>query len=160
MYKESANNLVIIPDTKIYDLLQAYPFLEDKLISIAPAFSKLKNPVLRKTITRVTSIRQAAIVGNISLNELVNILRKEAGQSVEVFNEKTNKETEPRPLKIREEYNATEDLEAGVHPLAKVFNSIKGLAEGECYLLVTPFLPAPLIEKVAEKNFKVKSEPQ
>lgn len=160
MYKESADNLVITPDTKIYDLLQAYPFLEDKLISIAPAFSKLKNPVLRKTITRVTSLRQAAIVGNVSLNELVNKLRKEVGQNDESFKESIYMKTDTtqRPEKIKEVYNAAQDLDSGIHPLAKVMNSIKDLDEGECYLLVTPFLPAPLIEKVSEKNFKVKSE--
>lgn len=162
MYKESADNLVITPETKICDLLQAYPFLEEKLISITPAFSKLKNPVLRKTITRVTSLRQAAVVGNVSLNELVNKLRKEAGQNVESFIESLNMKTDTiqKPEKIKEIYDASPDLESGVHPLAKVMNAIKDLDEGECYLLVTPFLPAPLIEKVMEKNYKVKSEPQ
>lgn len=67
-------------------------------------------------------------------------------------------ENDLKPETIKEIYNAISDLEAGIHPLAKVINSIKDLDERECYLLVTPFLPAPLIEKVIEKNYKVKSE--
>ncbi|QQS35032.1 MAG: DUF2249 domain-containing protein [Ignavibacteriales bacterium] len=69
-------------------------------------------------------------------------------------------EIDLKPETIKEVYNAISDLEAGIHPLAKVMNSINELKEEESFLLITPFLPAPLIEKVSEKNFKVKSEPQ
>jgi hypothetical protein len=37
-------------------------------------------------------------------------------------------------------------------------SSIQLLSAEECFLLITPFLPAPLIEKVQEKGFKVKTE--
>ncbi len=50
--------LIITPKTKIYDLLEAYPELEDLLISMAPEFVKLKNPLLRKTIAKVANISQ------------------------------------------------------------------------------------------------------
>ena len=55
--------LIITPKTKIYDLFEGYPQLEDILIGSAPEFKKLKNPVLRKTITSITNIGQAAIIG-------------------------------------------------------------------------------------------------
>ncbi|MCU0409486.1 MAG: DUF1858 domain-containing protein, partial [Bacteroidales bacterium] len=58
--------LTISPRTKVGELLEAYPKLEAKLIETAPVFSKLKNPVLRKTITKVTSLKKAALVANIS----------------------------------------------------------------------------------------------
>jgi hypothetical protein len=41
---------------------------------------KLKNPVLRKTIARITSIGQAATVGGLDVQDLVNRLREKAGQ--------------------------------------------------------------------------------
>jgi hypothetical protein len=47
-------NLIISPKTKIYELLEAYPQLEETLIALAPPFKKLKNPVLRKTIAKIT----------------------------------------------------------------------------------------------------------
>ena len=50
--------------TKIADLLTAYPQLEDKLIGISPVFAKLKNPILRRTVARVTSVQQAATIAN------------------------------------------------------------------------------------------------
>ncbi len=54
------NKLIITPQTKVKELLDAYPELEPVLIDMAPAFKKLRNPVLRRTIARVTSIKQAA----------------------------------------------------------------------------------------------------
>ncbi|WP_297095775.1 DUF1858 domain-containing protein [uncultured Draconibacterium sp.] len=55
--------LIITPKTKIFDLLEAYPQLEDVLIRAAPPFKKLRNPVLRKTITKITTLSQAATIG-------------------------------------------------------------------------------------------------
>ena len=72
--------LVITPQTKVHELLEAYPELEDDLIEIAPVFRKLQNPVLRRTIARVTTLQQAALVGQVSVNLLVNTLRQKTGQ--------------------------------------------------------------------------------
>lgn len=68
--------LDITPQTLIGDLLKNYPQLEDTLIEIAPVFRKLKNPILRKTVARVTTLKQAAVVGNVSLSTMINELRK------------------------------------------------------------------------------------
>jgi len=160
MYSESKTKLIITPETKISELLNAYPAQEEKLIEIAPVFSKLKNPVLRKTITKVTSLRQASIVANLPINYLVNELREEAGQNSELYKENQLKENsmDLSFTTVKEIYDATSDLEEGKHPLAKVINDIQRLLKGESYLLITPFIPAPLIEKVREKGFNVKSE--
>ena len=72
--------LIITPQTKIAELLDAYPDLENVLIDLAPAFKKLQNPVLRKTVARVTSIRQAAAIGKIPVETVVNKLSGLTGQ--------------------------------------------------------------------------------
>jgi hypothetical protein len=74
--------LIITPKTKVSELLNAYPEMEEKLLEMAPQFSKLHNPLLRKTIARVTTLSQAAIVGGIKVDELVNGLRTLSGQDV------------------------------------------------------------------------------
>ena len=160
MHTEKPNELIITPDTKIYELLEAYPKLEAKLIETAPVFSKLKNPVLRKTITKVTSLKQAALVANISLNHLVNELRKEAGQFSQTFSSESEiqKKGSNRPQKIKQVYDASSDIEKGNHPLAFVMKEIQLLEKNEAFQLVTPFYPAPLIEKVKEKGFNVETE--
>ncbi|MCP5064426.1 MAG: DUF1858 domain-containing protein, partial [Ignavibacteriae bacterium] len=74
------NKPQITPETKVGDLLDNYPELEEKLIEIAPPFRRLKNKVLRKTVAKITTLKQAAKVGNIPLSDLVNKLRGAAGQ--------------------------------------------------------------------------------
>ncbi len=153
--------LQILPSTKVGELLDEYPELEDKLIEIAPPFKKLKNKMLRKTLAKVTTLKQAAKVGNVPLSELINKLRVEAGQiEIEIDDEKSV--AVPRPEWTHEEnivktYNATSDLESGQQPITRVTQELKTLKEGEVYLLITPFLPAPLIKIFEEKGYETYS---
>jgi len=155
-------NLLITPDVKIYDLLKAYPQLEDKLIQIAPVFEKLKNPILRKTITKVTTLKQASVVGRVSLSILINELRSAVGQgNTELGGEKSTGRNKPvwaSTENIKYEYDAREDLESGVHPVNKVVKESSEMSANEVYLLVTPFTPAPLIDMLVSKGFEVYSE--
>ena len=154
--------LQITPEIKVAELLDNFPELEDKLIEIAPPFKKLKNPILRKTLAKVTTLRQASSVGGISLAELINRLRSAAGQNEIVVEEDQSKsEKEPDWLikeNIKIEYDARIDLENGNHPVGKVTKEILTLEENEIYLLITPFLPGPLIDIVKEKGFETYSK--
>ena len=70
---------LITPETKVGALLDAYPELEAVLIELAPPFRKLKNPVLRRTVARLTSLAQAAKVGRlfVTLTGNKNVIRAE-----------------------------------------------------------------------------------
>lgn len=156
------NNVLIKPDMKVSELLDAYPQLEDKLIEIAPVFVKLKNPLLRKTIAKVTTLKQAAVVGKVSIADMINKLRAEVGQgNTDLAAEKNTEGKKPIWIdesRIKVFYDAREDLEAGVHPVNKVVQETGRLNKGEIYLLVTPFTPAPLIDMIVAKGFQVFSE--
>lgn len=52
------NEKLITPQMRVGDFLSLFPEHEEILISLATAFSKLKNPVLRRTIGRVATIQQ------------------------------------------------------------------------------------------------------
>ena len=153
--------LQITPEIKVAELLDNYPELEDKLIEIAPPFKKLKNPILRKTLAKVTTLRQASTVGGISLAELINKLRSEAGQNEIVVEESQTKTTEQPDWvntdKVKIEYDARIDLENGNHPVGKVTKEMLTLENDELYLLITPFFPGPLIDIVKEKGFETYS---
>ena len=58
----------ITAGTKVAALLSAHPELEDLLISMSPAFIKLRNPVLRRSVARVATLRQAAAVGKLDVD--------------------------------------------------------------------------------------------
>ena len=72
--------LIITPKTKVAELLAAYPQLAQVLIDTVPAFEKLKNPVLYRTVARITSLQQAATIGGVRVEDLINRLRKDVGQ--------------------------------------------------------------------------------
>ena len=57
--------------TKIGGLIKEYPFLLDYLLDKSPSFSKLKNPLMRKTIGSIATLEQAAGMGKIDLDELL-----------------------------------------------------------------------------------------
>lgn len=152
-------NLIITPRTKIFDLLEAYPQLEDTLISTAPQFKKLKNPVLRRTIAKVTNLGQAAVIGGIKTEELINILRKEIGQSAiqDVVNEHAKYNTsKPSWFDIKHITNTIDIrnmLDAGEQPVHEVLSAIKLLKKNEILKVYAPFLPAPLIDKSESLNY-------
>ncbi len=64
---------------KVLELIETYPELEDVLIEYAPAFKNLKNPVLRRTVAKIATLQQAAAIGGVKTEELINRLRKRGG---------------------------------------------------------------------------------
>lgn len=154
------NRPAITPDLKIGDLLNAYPELEDVLIDIAPAFKKLRNPVLRRTVAKLTSLRQAAQVGGVSLGDMIGRLRTAAGcQQAWSDNEDAPQENPQRPRWLGdnepvETYDAIELIEAGGHPLPEVMSALRKLEPGQIYAVLTPFLPAPMIDKAREAGYQ------
>jgi len=152
------NKLIITPDTKVYELLKEYPQLEDILIEITPVFKKLKNSILRKTIARVTNLRQAAAVGDVSLDQIINRLRKEVGQDkMENLKDEVKYKDTPSwfdSSKIAESLDARPIINSGGHPLDTVIKAVKNIQNGSIYELVTPFLPMPLIDKVVALGYE------
>ncbi len=156
-------HLIITPRTKVYELLQAYPELEDVLIEIAPVFKKLKNPVLRRTIARVTTLQQAAQVGDVPVHTIVNTLRQKVGQdNLEGLEAGTAGHTEKpawlNEARITKRLDARPIIEQGGHPLGEVLTGVGDLKTGEIFELITPFMPAPLIERVVAQGFDNWSE--
>ncbi len=152
-------NLQITPKTKVGELLDHFPQLENVLIEMVPTFKKLKNPVLRRTIARVTNLQQAALVGGIALDELINNLRNEVGQDNMDHSHPTNIENTASPAwfaadKIANTFDAREIIAGGGHPLPEVIAGASQVGDGQIYELITPFLPAPLIAKVNAMGFQ------
>jgi len=152
--------LSITPETRLGVLLDTYPGLEDVLIARVPAFSKLKNPILRKTVAKVATLDQAAKIGGIGVRELVHVLREATGQAnLETVTTSTDPATQravqiPSWLhhdQIRHDLDADRLLEAGEHPIGRVCQCLSTLEAGQIVRLSSSFLPAPLIDSL-KKN--------
>lgn len=157
---KQATDFSITPETKVGALLDQYPQLEEVLIEMAPAFNKLRNPILRKTVAKVATLRQVAQVGNISLGNMINTLRSAIGVEGN-FNVKQDekKETLTPPgwfdkSAIVKSFDARQLIEAGNQPIKQVFNELKELKHNEIYELITPFIPAPLIDMAKNRGFQ------
>ncbi len=55
--------------------------------------------------------------------------------------------------KVTNTYDTREMLVGGGHPVAKVLEDLAYFEAGDIYELVTPFLPAPLLDKVKAQGF-------
>ena len=73
--------------TKLFQLLEGYPFLLDFLAEYRPHFAKLKNPVLRNTLGRFATLQMASTMGEVPLDQLIaelrEVIRAKPGELVE-----------------------------------------------------------------------------
>lgn len=150
------NKIIISPKTKVLALIEAYPQLENTLISYVPAFEKLRNPVLRKTVARIATLQQAAVIGNVKVEELINVLRKEVGQDlISGAAEQEINTVMPvwyNPALVKQEADIRPMLAAGEQPVNQVMADLNKLEPGVIFRVIAPFVPAPLIEKAASLN--------
>ncbi|HLN55854.1 MAG TPA: DUF1858 domain-containing protein [Bacteroidales bacterium] len=154
--------LIISPKTKIGELLQAYPELEPVLISISPMFEKLRNPVLRRTVARVATIQQVSVVGGIPVEQIINRLRQEVGQTEESDQQDSTESFSPSEppewfdeKKITLRYDASPVINTGDSPMSNVLQKSSSLKPGEIMELKTPFVPAPILDMLKGKKFQV-----
>jgi hypothetical protein len=142
---------LITPKTKVLQLIEAYPQLEGVLIAMVPVFATLRNPLLRRTVARVATLQQAAAVGGIRTEELINRLRREVGQDAYVDGSGTAYCMSRPPWfdanRVSRELDARPLLAAGEQPVNQVMADFAAMAVGSIYKLSAPFLPAPLIDK-------------
>ncbi len=155
--------LPITPATKVAELLAAYPELETTLIEVSPVFAKLKNPVLRRTIARVTSLARAAEVAGLPARDLVVRLREAAGLDG-AFDEPPAAEScacggestaWADPGRVCWTVDADAMLATGTHPVGEVLIRAGELQGDALGLLRSSFKPAPLVEKLESAGYRV-----
>lgn len=147
--------------TKIADLLDKYPKLEDTLIELSPTFVKLRNPILRRTVAKMASIQQAAQIAGISPAAMVQTLRKAAGLSETNISDSeydvTDQATPPEwynESKITIRFDASPVINSGQSPMLEIIRLSATLKQGEIMELTSPFKPMPIIDLLKSKGFE------
>lgn len=148
--------------TKLFEVLEKYPQLEDQIIQTAPAFKNLKNPVLRKTVGRLATVEKVAHIGELDVLSFVNLLRRIVGETEIV---PTVEAEQILPLPIHESgdpdwiqgepqfiVDGTALLAKGDVPLHVINEHLTLLSPGRFILLKTNFEPQPMIEAVKKQN--------
>ncbi len=153
------NKTDITPTTTVHNLLKSYPTLEKTLIDMAPPFKKLRNPILRNTIAKVATLKQAAAVGKIDLNKMISDLRKEAGlASLDVSFENENYlQEKPKWFSIEKITLFIDESKLEVEnkmPVTLLLQKASKLKDEEILELITSFLPAPGIDVMKKKKYE------
>jgi hypothetical protein len=149
----------ITPDMRVAALLREYPETEELLIGLAPAFEKLRNPMLRRSVARVATLAQAAAVGRMSSATLVNTLRAAVGQrpvesdpsDASTYFEAQPEWFDPNAVTI---VLRDEEIDPTVMPINPLLRAAKDLGDGEIAELVTSHLPAPGIDILRAKGYR------
>ena len=156
------DDMPIEPSTKVAALLDRYPELEEVLIEMAPPFKKLRNPILRRSVAKIASLRQAAAAGRLPVAELVNRLRAEVGQEAMAFEDDAGTESyfSRQPdwfdrTKIVASIDEREGSDPDKMTVVEVLQRAARLQEGEIVELITTFVPAPGIDTMKGKGFLV-----
>lgn len=155
------DKIIITPKTRVGELLDCYPGLETVLMQMSPAFEKLKNPLLRKTVARVATLAQVAVVGGLKVEDIVNRLRKETGQDEEISGHPeadyilSSNPSWFNSTMVKEIYDATSVINSGESPMNSILSKSHHLKEGEILEIHTPFIPAPVIDKLKEAGFRI-----
>lgn len=147
---------------KVSDLLDAYPHLEDTLLELSPAFSKLRNPILRRTVAKVTTLQQAAKVAGVSPILLLETLRQAAGlpidnsnESIDIENEQKDKPEWFGKMNITIRFDARPIIESGENPMQEIIRLSKELQNNQIMELTAPFKPVPIMDLLKSKGFEV-----
>lgn len=147
----------ITPDSRLGELLERWPVLEEVLLEISPHFKALRNPVLRRTVAKVATLRQVSTVSGVALGVLIERLRAGAGLAPVAVEEEDDAPAERPPWaearNVARTHDARAAIEAGEHPMQRVMADLAALGDGDVYALVTPFAPAPLVDLARRKGF-------
>ena len=149
-------------ETKIADLLNSREDMKDILININPKFKKLNNPVLRRTLARLATVKQAAVVGGMDATELLNQIRVAVGQKpIDKNSTVTEKDRDDKkvPKWIKKKPKMTFDgnamLDREENPLAEITKAMHKLQKGDIVILKVDFKPEPLIDEFIKRGFSI-----
>lgn len=145
--------------TKIAALLKHHPDALEAIVGIAPQFSKLRNPMLRKLLAGRTSIAMASKVGGCKITEFFEQLRP-LGFEVEGLETAEKNVEVPMPGFLRniemdkiQALDVRPILDADKDPLKQLLELLRNLKEGHVLKVINTFEPSPLIALVEKKGF-------
>lgn len=145
--------------TKVTEMLDHYPQLEEVLLELSPSFAKLKNPILRKTIARVANLKQISEIAGLNPGELISTLRKGAKLDPANFDSESTSSFSPQPQWVHknliiETFDICPILNEGKSPMKQIIEKSQSLDSDQILKIITPFIPSPIIDILKTKGYK------
>jgi uncharacterized protein (DUF2249 family) len=149
-------------DTKIAHLIKQNPEALEAIISIAPKFEKLRNPLLRKLMAGRTSIGMASKIAGLDTSRFYEKLKPlgfEEGEITSTSNKVNSQKIRPSffseltPDKITE-LDVRDILKNKQDPLPLISKTVKTISKGHAMKLINSFEPTPLIALLGKQGFE------
>lgn len=132
--------------------------LIDVFVAVSPAFERLRNPLMRRVMAKLVTVEQAARMGGVDADELVERLNDHAGHIVARGNEeKVTKQAEStphagtRPPALRAVpdeavvmLDVRDELRAGREPFSIIMSGLREVRDGGALCVRAIFEPVPL----------------
>lgn len=158
--------MIIDANTKIADILRQHPDALEAIVGLSPAFTKLRNPLLRKVLAGRASIRMASKMGGCSEHDFFNRLKSlgfEINTSTDVPDHEEERAARPDFLSGIGADRITEldvrpFIESGNDPLSIILRKIKSLEKEQVLKIINSFEPTPLMQLLAKQGFESFSE--
>jgi len=168
---------MISSDMTVGRLLDEHPELVEVLVRYHPHFTCLKKKLLRRVMGPRVTVAFAARVAGVPADDLVETLRRAAGEpegDATAVGTETNAPspsqgegrgegqkpaalaavTEARQIHL----DVREDIRRGQEPFARIMAAIKTLGADQVFVLRAPFEPAPLYDVLGKRGFAHWSE--
>lgn len=148
---------------RISEVLQKHPQLLEVLVAASPAFEKLKNPLLRHTMPHLVSVAQAARIGGLEPEALLERLNQALGleepsATIEPPQATGSRVGTPNPVWIEAPLGFVLDvrpiLQAGGEPFQNIMAAAAEVSVGQRLIVDAPFEPFPLYEVMAKRGFE------
>lgn len=156
---------IITADMKIYQIVKEHPQLMDVLIQQSPKFEKLKNKLLFNTMAKMASVKDAAKIGEIEVNELLLTLNRAIGSEAG-FREMTDNSGENNHspdhtsmadhhwLRNKHQFEVLDARSLGADVFSKVMEMSDQTPMGQGFCIVQKFEPVPLYTVLENKGFE------
>ncbi|MCO5259633.1 MAG: DUF2249 domain-containing protein [Crocinitomicaceae bacterium] len=153
--------MLINERTKIAQLLKHHPDALETIITIAPDFKKLRNPILRKLMAGRTTIAMASKIGGCKPEDFFKALAPLGFEvdTVRTVSEDTP-ENKPMPAYLKSlaanqlvHFDVRAMLASGEDPLKSIQQKVNALNPGQALLIVNNFEPVPLIKLLERQGY-------
>ncbi len=151
---------MVRPEMKVSEVLERWPELLEVLVEASPAFRRLHNPLLRRTMPRLVTVAQAARIAGMPPEALVSRLNAALGVEELPMDTPPANESKlhtPPPPWLQTPVGARLDvrpiLEAGGEPFPKIMAAARTVEPGARLVLEAPFEPLPLYRVLAKQGF-------
>ena len=152
--------MTINANTKIAPILKQNPQALEAIVSISPAFQKLRNPLLRKVMAGRTSLQTASKHGGCSVEDFFQKLEP-LGFEIDRSTTAVDEEKKPVPSFVTTltkeqliELDVRPVIASGSDPLSIIMEKIKEVKPGQVLKIINTFEPTPLIALLEKKGFE------